>query len=158
MSQTPYAPPTARVSEPPEVLHPKPTSVRRAVVCLWISVALTAALTAFQLVGVVATAEIVQIAVTGVVTAGLLALIAAKLAAGRGWARWLFMALYVFGSLMFVISVLLVPQVFLSTPALLQASAVVQFALQTAALVLMFTHASRQWFKAPHAESVPSAL
>ena len=135
-----------------------PPSIRRAVICLWISVLLTAALTALQLFGLTANANVVVTALTGVITAALLALVAAKVTTRRGWARWLFVVLYILGSFTFIVSVLLAPKMFLSLPVLLQTSGVVQFALQTASLVLMFASTSRQWFKAPHAATSPSAL
>jgi len=143
---------------PADGLSPIPISVRRAVICLWISVVLAAALTAWQLVGFVATADAVAAAVTGVLTAAVLALVAVKVGAGRGWARWLFLIGYILGSFLFIVFALLAPQMFFSLPALQQASGVAQFALQTSALVLMFTRASRQWFRGPHTARVTSAL
>ena len=126
----------------------KPKSVQWAVVCLWVSVGLVSVLTVDSWVGLVGIPRGIASTVTNLLTLALLALVAIKLGAGRGWARWLFAVVYVLGSLMFVVSLLLAPQVFRSLPTVLQGSGIVQFALQTAALVLMFTEASRQWFKA----------
>lgn len=158
MSQTPYAPPTARVSDPPEVRGPIPASVRRAAQFLWVSVVLSAALGGLYFVGAVPSANFLVDAVTAVVTAAVIALIAAKVSAGRNWARWLFVVIYILGSVMFGVLVVLMPQAFLSLPGLLQVSALVQFALQTSALVLMFTRPSRQWFSATHVAASPTAL
>lgn len=158
MSQTPYASPKARLSDPSELQRPKPTSLRRAITCLWISVALTIVLAGAHLIGVLATTDIVQATVTAVIAAGLLVLVVVKLNGGRGWARWLYVGVYVFGSLTFIVFLVLAPQAFLSMPVPDQVSAAVQLVLQTVALVLMFTHASRQWFKAPYAEPPSSAL
>jgi hypothetical protein len=147
MSQTPYSPPAARVSDVPRLQQPKPPPVRRAVSCLWISVLITLMGTAWQLAGLEASADIVSAATTGVVTAGIVALVAAKIGAGRGWARWLFGVLYVVGLLLWAVSLVVSPEAFLALSPLEQASMVVQFALQTCAVVLLFTRASREWFK-----------
>jgi len=53
---------------------------------------------------------------------------------------------------MFLVSLLLAPQVFPSFPAVLQGSAFLQFALQTVALVLLFIDTSGQWFKSLRVE------
>jgi hypothetical protein len=100
-----------------------------------------------QLIGILPTANVIQDAATGFITAGVLALVAAKLNIGRGWARWLFLFLYIIGSLISAVLVMLAPQVFIALPTLLQVSGIAQFALQTVALVLMFTRASRRWFR-----------
>jgi hypothetical protein len=110
------------------------------------------------LVGAVSSANLTVDVVTTFVTAALIALIAAKVGAGRNWARWLFVVIYILGSVMFTVVLIVMPQEFLSLPGLLQVSALVQFILQTYALVLMFTRASRQWFKALYVPASPSAL
>jgi hypothetical protein len=125
--------------------------VLRAAKSLWASAAVAAVLTLLQLVGVIATDNIGATAVIGCLTVALLGLMAEKTRAGRGWARWLFLIIYILGSLGFIATVVLAPQVFLAQPALLQGSAVVQFALQTAALAFMFSPSSRQWFRPAHA-------
>jgi hypothetical protein len=76
---------------------------------------------------------------------------AAKINAGRRWALWLFVVVYVIGSLGFAVQALVTPAVFGALPAILQVNTVVQFALQTTTLVLIFTSASRHWFKAKRA-------
>lgn len=132
-----------------------PKSVRHAAICLWASAGLAAALTVWQLVWPGATTDIAVVAATGIINAGLLALVAAKIRSRRAWAWWLFVVLYVFGLFAFILSVFLVPQEFRSLPTLLQASGVVQFLLQTAALLLLFTSASLQWLKATPAAITP---
>ena len=141
MSETPYAPPTARVADPDAPRPPKPTSVRRAAVCLWISVAVTVVSAVFH-ASILTSADVVTLAIT----AGLLALVAAKVSAGRSWARWLFLVVWILGALSGVAVVVLAPQAFLAWPGTVQAIAVLQFAIQTSALVLLFTRASREWF------------
>ena len=134
--------------------HP-PASVRRAVLCIWISIALVVLLSVGSVLGVADIPSNVATLVTSVLTACLLALVAVKVSAGKGWARWLYAALFVFGSAGFVALALLVPEVFNVLPMALKASGFVQFALQGAAFALMFTQASRQWFGANKVPSAP---
>ena len=143
MSDTPYDPPKARLADPEAPRPVRPTSVRRAAICLWISSALTLISPVLHL-AIVTTSDVVLTTVT----AALLALVAAKVADGRRWARWLYVALWVLGSFFGTVSFLLMPQVFLALPGTVQAVFVLQFALQTAALALLFTRASREWFSA----------
>jgi len=147
MSQTPYAPPAARVGDAPEPEYPKPAWIGRAVACLWACVVLVLVVAAFELFGVTPSANFLESMVTALVSAALLALIAAKSAAGRGWPRWLFLVLYVIGTLTFGASVLLAPEALQALGAVERISALAQFALQTAALVFLFTPASGQWFR-----------
>jgi len=149
MSHTPYAAPKALLSDPPELNRPRPTSLRRAITCLWISVALTLVLAGAHLIGVLATPDLAVATATAVVAAGLLVLVVVNVASGRGWARWLYVGVYAFGVLTFVPFLVLAPQAFLAVPIPDQVAAVCQLLLQTTALVLMFARASRAWFKAP---------
>lgn len=158
MSQTPYAPPNAQLSDPPELKRPKPTSLRRAITCLWISVALTVVLAGAHLIGALGAPDIVPATVTAAIAAGLLTIVAVNVSGGRGWARWLYVVVYVFGSFTFMVFFVQAPQAFLSMPMPDQFSAAAQFLLQTVALVLMFTRTSRLWFKDPHVEPSPRAL
>src|SRR5258706_8554055 len=129
-----------------------PTSAHRAVICLWISAGLALLMTAAQATGLVKTVGSVGlVTVIGLTTAGLLALMAAKINAGRRWALWLFVIIYAIGSLGFVVQVIVAPAAFRAFPAILQGNAVVQFVLQTAALVLVLTSTSRHWFKSKRA-------
>ena len=147
MSETPYSPPRARVSDPLEERQPRPLSVTRAAMFLWISAAGTGLLTVLQLIGVIPTDNLGATAAIGLVSFAVLGFIAEKLRTGRGWVRWLFLAIYVFGSLGFVASLILASEAFFSQPLLLQGSAAIQLALQTAALVFMFQRASATWFR-----------
>ena len=124
----------------------KPLSVRCAVTCMWISVVLAVIIAVLQFVGILPSANRVVVAATGIVTPAVLSLVAAKVSTGRNWARWLFIALCFMGSLLFMVSAVFAPQAFLLLPTPLQASGIVQCALQTVAAVLLFTRASRQWF------------
>ena len=122
-----------------------------------ISAAFCLLVTTAQLIGLVAIvgASVEITAVIGFVTAGLLAFVAAKINAGRRWARWLWVVIYFIGSFGFAVMVLTAPALFRALPAILQGNMIIQFVLQTAALVLLFTSPSRQWFKYPHAGTAP---
>lgn len=108
-----------------------------------------------QVTGLVETADVGVTAAIGLVTTGLLALIAVKIGAGRGWARWLFAATYIAGSLGSAVLALVAPELFRALPAILQGSTLLQFLLQTTALVLIFTGASRRWFKSEPVGTAP---
>jgi hypothetical protein len=126
----------------------KPKSVQSAVLSLLISAALAFALTLLQLVRVFPPAGATPSAatITGLVTVGLLVLVAAKINAGRNWARWLFVVVYALGSFLFVLILLVAPQVFLGLPTISKVSGTLQFVIQTAALICAFSPKSRSWF------------
>jgi hypothetical protein len=107
-----------------------------------------AVLTLLPLLGMLplAGASAIPTAITGFVTVGLLALVAAKVNAGHGWDRWLFAVIYVLGSFLFVLGLLLAPQTLLVLPTFSEISAAVQFAIQTAAMICVFLPQSRPWF------------
>ena len=125
----------------------KPPSAKRAVLFLWISVGLVLFLTVAAFFAPLGIPHDLVTTVTNLASAALLAWVAVKLDAGRAWAQWLFAAIYVLGLSTFVVSMLLSPETFRSLPILLQASGIVQLALQTAALVFMFTPASQRWLR-----------
>jgi len=132
-----------------------PVSVRRAAACLWASAALALVLTAAQVVWVVKPGDVGVTIGIGVGTAGLLALFAAKISAGRGWARWTYTFIYTFGTLASVVLLLVIPGALRAYPALLLVGTLAQFVLQTTAVVLIFTNASRSWFKAARVTPAP---
>ena len=136
---------------------PRPQTIVRAALCLWFSVALTLLVTAAQVLGLAPlVGSTAGMTVTiGLVTAGFLALIAVSISSRRGWGRWLFAVIYVLGTLGLAMLVAMTPETFRTFPMVLQANMVVQFALQTAALVLMFSSTSRQWFRPRHAATAP---
>ena len=135
----------------------KPSSIRRAAVCLWASALLALVLTVPQVLWFVAPADVTATIVIGIGTAALLALIAAKISAGRGWARWLYAFVYVFGTLAGVVLMLVMPDAFRIYPPMVLAGTAVQFVLQTTAIALIFTGASRAWFRGQRAE-LPALL
>ena len=157
--QTPYAPPTSKVTDPPEPqdLFAKPPQIRMAAVCLWISALLALLVTAAQVMRLVPTvgASIGATAVIGLLTASLLGVIARNISERRSWARWLFIVIYATGTPVSVAAIILAPAFFAALPAMLQANIVSQFVLQTLALILLFVSTSCQWFKSRHATNAP---
>ena len=135
----------------------RPQTIRRAALCLWFSAALALLVTIAQVLGLVPLvgASRGTTATIGVLTAGLLVLIAVTVSARRGWGRWVFAVVYVLGNFGTVILVLAMSDVFRALPMVFQANMVVQFVLQTAALILMFTGASGRWLKTTHAATAP---
>lgn len=148
MPNSPYAPPTSEVRDVEEMSRTRPEPVRHAVTCLWTSAVLGVAAGLLQVMGIIPATNPIMAAVIAVISAGLMALVAVKVGAGRNWARWLFATIYFLGSLISIIAFALVPQTFMAIPFLGKVSAVSQFVLQTVALVLIFMRASRQWFRA----------
>jgi hypothetical protein len=132
-----------------------PMTVQRAALCLWVCSALCLAATLSQVTGLVETvgAGIGSTAVIGLITASFMAWIAVKISGGRNWARWLFAVVYVIGTVGSALIVLVARDIFFAAPAILQGNMVVQLVLQTAAIVLLFTTPSQQWFRYKHAES-----
>jgi hypothetical protein len=145
-AQTPYSPPVARVSDPAEAEVPKPAAISRAAWCLWISAAVVVLSMGFTAAGMSGEGGQRMLVITvSSISAGLLALVAWLLNAGHGWIRWLFLALFVLGSGMFAVGVVTAPKEYLALPLTDQISMVVQFGLQTAALIFMFTPAAWHW-------------
>jgi hypothetical protein len=128
---------------------PPPGSMRAAIVCLWLSVAIVAVLTLASWANLLGLPNTPSLTVNNLLTLALLVLIAIKITAQRGWARWLFAVVYGLGSLATLYLVVFVPQSFRNLPAMLQVTGLLQLALQTAAMVLIFVQPSRLWFKAP---------
>ena len=125
----------------------KPQSIQRAVTCLWVSANLVALFTVLSWTGALCIPSGVGPTLSNLLVFLYFAWIAIKVSAGRNWARWLFAVMYVLGTIMFFVSLLLAPQVFRSMPTVLQGASVVQFALQAVALVLLFIGTSSQWFR-----------
>jgi hypothetical protein len=133
----------------------KPVSVRRAAACLWGSAGLALVLTALEVVWPVEPGNPGETIAVGVIIAALLALIAAKTSTGRRWARWLYVFLYTVGTFSFLLVFLVNPSALHAYPTLLLMGTLVQFVLQTTAIVLIFKNASRQWFNAARAKTAP---
>ena len=135
----------------------RPQAIKWAALCLSFSAVLALLVTTAQVLGLVplAGASPGMTAIIGVLTAGLSVLIAVSVSARRGWGRWVFAVIYVLGNFGAVMLVLVMPEVFRAIPVVLQANMVVQFVLQTAALVFMFTSTSMRWFRTRHAATAP---
>lgn len=127
----------------------RPREVTVAMRLLWLSAALTVFFTVVHALRLLP----VQIPIrTGAVisnfgTAAFLALSALKFGAGRNWARWLLLAVVVFGSLTLPLLMILAPQLLRVMPPLLVLIGLVQCCIQVSALILAFLPASRAWFK-----------
>jgi Na+-translocating ferredoxin:NAD+ oxidoreductase RnfA subunit len=135
----------------------RPASIERAALCLWISGVLVILVMTVQLLGWVSLVGSTpgMTAGVGLGTAALLGFVAAKVSARHSWVRWLFAVIYVLGTLGTVALVVITPEVFRALPLVLQANMIAQLILQTIALVLMFTTASRQWLATKHAQTAP---
>ena len=138
-----------------EASNLKPTSVQWAVRCLWISVSLVLVVSIAPFLGVAGIPGDAVAIVTNLITGGLLSWVAIKVGAGRSWARWMLAVIFVLGSLIFVVSLVFTPEAFRSLTPVAKASCIVQFVLQGAALVFMFTRTSRQWFRVTQVPSAP---
>jgi glucan phosphoethanolaminetransferase (alkaline phosphatase superfamily) len=125
-----------------------PPSVRTALLCLWLSTAILALLTVAAWANVLALPNTPSVTLNNLLTLAFMLLVIIKLAAGRGWARWVFAAVYFLGSAVTLYLSVFEPQIFRNQTLVLQATGLVQLALQTAAMVLLLLPASRQWFRA----------
>jgi hypothetical protein len=155
MAASPYAPPAASVADPVVPIPPRPRAVVNAVRCLWASAGL------ILITSIVGIAPVVKITkssgmltpvigyvITAALIIGLFALIAVKVYAGRGWARWVYLALYLMVASLIVVSMVVRPDLWLARPRLDLAKEFIQFVLQTAPVILMFVRPSREWFAA----------
>lgn len=128
----------------------RPHSVRYAVICLWVSVSLTLLVTNLEIAGLVnvegPTGTGLNIAI-GIITILFKAWITIKISVGRGWARWLFTIVCLTGSLGTILLLIFSPDKFQAQPILLLVNMAAQFILDAAALILLFSGASRSWFK-----------
>lgn len=128
-------------------------ALQKAALCLWIAAGLTLVVMIAQISGVVpgGGAVTVRTGIFDIGSAGLLALVAAKIAAGRGWAKWLYAVVYGFGSLLYAILVAVLPRLFIALPSILKVNVLVQFVLETAAMILIFSVTAQRWLRRGHA-------
>lgn len=129
------------------VIGERPKSVHVAVLCLWVSAAIVALLSIASVLGMYGLPAGFDITVTNMITIAFLVLAATKIGARRNWARWFFTVLYVLGSGIFLVVILVAPEELAQWPPVSTLSAIVQVTLQTIALVLLFNKTSRQWFR-----------
>ena len=158
MTGTPYAAPAARVADPVEKITERPPSIRLAVLFLWISMGLAIGMQALrfpaylQMVrsGAMTPADLAgQIGGTAF-SCAIVILVALKVGAGRNWARWLYLALYVLGTGLTLLTFAVMPRMlqYLTAAPIAAASVALQTVLQTVALAAMFVRPSREWFAA----------
>ena len=114
---------------------------------LLLSAAITVFFTVTTYAGLLSPKTSGMAVISNFTTAGLLVLCALKIGDGRNWARWLLLALFVLGSLVLPLAIIFAPQMLRATPTLFTVVGVIQFAIQTAALVLVFLPRSRPWFQ-----------
>jgi glucan phosphoethanolaminetransferase (alkaline phosphatase superfamily) len=125
-----------------------PPSVRTALVCLWLSTAILALLTIAAWANLLALPNTASVTVNNLLTLVFMLFVIATLTAGRGWARWVFAVVYLLGSAVTLYLSIFEPQTFRNQPLALQATGLVQLALQTVAMVLLLLPTARQWFQA----------
>jgi hypothetical protein len=130
----------------------KPKTVHLAVVCLAISSTCAALLAVALGTGLLHPPSGAS-NFANVLGVAILALATWKIAAGRGWARWLFVIVYALGVLAGGIMFLVRPEPFLAWSMAMVASSLIQTALQTAALAFLFTPSSREWFRSRRVRS-----
>ena len=129
-------------------LNNKPHRVRQGIALLWASAAIVGVLTLATGVGLLPNVgPTAETTITNLITIAMLAVVALKLAKRRNWARWFFVVVYGLGSGLFLLSLLVAPEVWLSFPLWTRFSAPLQFVLQTLALIFMFSSSANQWFR-----------
>ena len=133
----------------------RPRNVELAVRLLYASAALVVVLTIFARIGwlnlPVNNAVIINFA-----TFALLAFTANRIGNRRNWARWLFAVIYAVGTLLGAVLMLTSPEVWQSVPATGIVTSLIQTALQTAAMFLVFTASANRWFRAQATEREPA--
>jgi hypothetical protein len=139
------------VSKQASISHP--SSVRAVLVCLWLSTGILALLTVCAWANLLALPNTASVTVNNLLTLAFMLFVIAKLAAGRGWARWVFAGVYLLGSAVTLYLSIFEPQTFRNQPVALQATGLAQLALQTAAMVLLLMPTARQWFQAQRARA-----
>jgi glucan phosphoethanolaminetransferase (alkaline phosphatase superfamily) len=130
-----------------------PPSVRVALLCLWLSTGILVLLTIAAWANLFGLPNTASVTVNNLLTLVFMLLVIVKLAAGRGWARWVFAVVYFLGSSVSLYLALFEPQIFRNLPLALQATGLAQLVLQTAAMALLLLPTARQWFRAQRAQA-----
>jgi hypothetical protein len=125
----------------------RPSLVTAAERLLWLSAAIAAVFTTAAYVGLLPFRIPGNAVVSNLITVAFIALGAVKIGAGRNWARWLMLVVFVLGSLMLPLAMIFAPQVLRSMPTLLVLVGFIQFVIQLAALILVLMPASKGWFQ-----------
>lgn len=124
----------------------KPSSIKNAVVLIWVSASIILILTLTSAFFGAPIPIGIEEVLTNFITVAVLALCAIKTNSGRGWPRWLLLVLFTLGNLMIILAWLFAPQVVEAMPFVSKVVSVLQFIIQLAVLVLLFVQPSRLWF------------
>ncbi len=126
----------------------RPRSINWAINLLWISAGIVALATLAAMVGLISLRLSTEIVIVDFVMIGFMVLCAVTLRAGRSWPRWLYLAIFVIGTLDIVFDSKLTLQGFLAMPVWLMLVGITHTTVQIAILVLVFSPSSRTWFHA----------
>lgn len=160
----PYAPPTAAVADLPtggSSIEPN-KHVEQACNLLWIGLWLQVLDSVIELIYARGGAELIAVIISSVFGLGFAWLIVwwftTKLRAGRNWMRWLVSILNVLGWLMIPVFWRFFEPILLDhfkAQPISAVSAVVQWGVGIAVVVLLHTKSARQWFRAHSGEDAP---
>jgi hypothetical protein len=145
MDSNPYAPPKALVTDSQveaEAIHQQPTTVRVAVWLLWVTLAVSVVSSAVRIKGATALAAMNYALGLLIFNAVISIWLNLKIAAGRNWARIVWMAWFLLGATLTAAMFLTVLKQY-SWNALAR----VQGLLQIVIFVLLLTPNAARWFK-----------
>ena len=151
MERNPYAPPVSAVTDPAEFRGERPKEVTLAVKLLWISFFLGLAGTFLQPItattpGHSVPGQWIIVLIGGAIVFGMWALVIAKIAQGRNWARILFLVLVVLG-LAVTISVIPTALALYKARPSSGVLSLTNFVLEVYTMYLLLTAPAREWFK-----------
>jgi hypothetical protein len=165
MNRNPYAAPES-VVDPVEIRSQRPNEVTYAVRLLWIGIAISVIAEVINLRVIVEqiqagasrapapqmVANVALITVLGGAAIGLLlwAWVISRIAAGRNWARWLFLVLLAIGMLFLLLNLHTTVAMYSRRP-LMGVTAAVNWILQLVPCYLLLTPRAGAWFKAAQA-------
>jgi hypothetical protein len=145
MDSNPYAPPKALVTDSQveaEAIHQQPTTVRVAVWLLWVTLAVSVVSSAVRIKGATALAVLDYALGLLIFNAVISIWLNLKIAAGRNWARIVWMVWFLLGATLTVAMFLTVLKQYPWN-----ALARVQGLLQIVIFVLLLTPNAASWFK-----------
>ena len=143
MPENPYSPPSAAVhDDSPEPRKVRPKTVQAAVALLSVATAFAFCREAFL-------SDDPAVRIAQLITLAVFAILIQGIYAGRNWARVVFTAIVVFGS------VTTIPQVFgdFATAPIAATTGFILLAAHLVALYLLFDEPGNTWFKRPRSES-----
>jgi hypothetical protein len=145
MDSNPYAPPKALVTDSQseaEAIHQQPTTVRVAVWLLWVTLAVSVVSSAVRIKGTTVPAALNYALGLLIVNAVISIWLNLKIAAGRNWARIVWMAWFLLGAMLTVAMFLTVLKQY-SWNALARVHGLLQIII----FVLLLTPNAARWFK-----------